>query len=182
MGVLLLLLTSPPSTLRVVGGGSAAGPSHSRTSGDVRLESTKGANAAIDCGRHQTPSSNHRDKSTPASPASPGRLPPSESASRLLPAEPQKPEQPASQRRAPPIPVMGLKTIGWPCWRPLVRRSTEAPRIYRVPGDRCTVGPPTRRPIAARQSTRRLSRDRMSRGRCRDYRTFDHHGLSPHPS
>src|SRR4029450_5866430 len=29
MGV-LLLLTSPPSTLRAVGGGSAAGPSHSR--------------------------------------------------------------------------------------------------------------------------------------------------------
>ena len=29
---MLLLLTSPPSTLRAVGGGSAAGPSHSRTS------------------------------------------------------------------------------------------------------------------------------------------------------
>jgi len=28
--VLLLLLTSPPRTLRAVGGGSAAGPSHSR--------------------------------------------------------------------------------------------------------------------------------------------------------
>src|SRR6266478_1423581 len=33
-GVLLLLI-SPPSTLRVVGGGSAAGPSHSRTCRDV---------------------------------------------------------------------------------------------------------------------------------------------------
>jgi hypothetical protein len=28
--VVLLLLTSPPRTLRAVGGGSAAGPSHSR--------------------------------------------------------------------------------------------------------------------------------------------------------
>jgi len=46
MGV-LLLLTSPPSTLRVVGGGSAAGPSHSRTSRDVRLESAKWAKADV---------------------------------------------------------------------------------------------------------------------------------------
>jgi hypothetical protein len=46
MGV-LLLLTSPPSTLRAVGGGSAAGPSHSRTSGDVRLESAKWAKTTI---------------------------------------------------------------------------------------------------------------------------------------
>src|SRR5262249_30776412 len=48
MGVLLLLLTSPPSTLRVVGGGSAAGPSHSRTSRNVRLESANWAKADID--------------------------------------------------------------------------------------------------------------------------------------
>src|ERR1700750_2521756 len=34
-------LTSPRRTLRTVGGGSAAGPSHSRTSGNVRLESAK---------------------------------------------------------------------------------------------------------------------------------------------
>src|SRR5262249_61006878 len=46
MGV-LLLLTSPPSTLRVVGGGSAAGPSHSRTSGDVRFHAAVGSIADI---------------------------------------------------------------------------------------------------------------------------------------
>src|SRR5215467_13918222 len=38
----------PPRTLSVVGGGSAAGPSHSRTSGDVRLESAKWAKADIE--------------------------------------------------------------------------------------------------------------------------------------
>src|ERR1700745_2729104 len=41
-------LTSPRRTLRTVGGGSAAGPSHSRTSGDVRPESAKWAKADID--------------------------------------------------------------------------------------------------------------------------------------
>src|SRR5262249_9768316 len=46
-GVLLLLI-SPSSTLSVVGGGSAAGPSHSRTSRDVRLESAKWAKADFD--------------------------------------------------------------------------------------------------------------------------------------
>src|SRR4029450_5986919 len=40
----------PPRTLSVVGGGSAAGPSHSRTSGDVRLEAAKGAKADMDHG------------------------------------------------------------------------------------------------------------------------------------
>src|SRR5262249_36548617 len=35
-------LTSPRRTLKTVGGGSAAGPSHSRTSHDVRLESAFG--------------------------------------------------------------------------------------------------------------------------------------------
>src|SRR5262249_44294853 len=41
-------LTSPRRTLKTVGGGSAAGPSHSRTSGDVRLESAKWAKTDID--------------------------------------------------------------------------------------------------------------------------------------
>src|SRR5262245_22621775 len=40
-------LTSPRRTLKTVGGGSAAGPSHSRTSGDVRLKSAKWAKADI---------------------------------------------------------------------------------------------------------------------------------------
>src|SRR5262245_15516959 len=41
MGV-LLLLTSPPSTLRVVGSGSAAGPSHSRKWRNAAMMSAPG--------------------------------------------------------------------------------------------------------------------------------------------
>jgi len=45
MVVLLLLLTSPPRTLRAVGGGSAAGPSHSRRLATMQRSSAMGGRA-----------------------------------------------------------------------------------------------------------------------------------------
>src|SRR5215472_8709714 len=57
MAVLLLLLTSPPRTLRAVGGGSAAGPSHSRHFVAAQQLRRFGSKADIDFGARHANSS-----------------------------------------------------------------------------------------------------------------------------